>query len=170
MIFCLVFSWGAVQAGERESSSTTVAVNIAPSIAVVAWPEGLVSLADSVVPGEMAKSLPLAIAVKANSLWGIEISCDLPDGRMKEFDLGTGAYVPDGSVLTQPLKWSLSPSGPWQPLSPDTSTIVSGQSPTDDSGRTVEFYLSFTADYGDRPLEAERDYRITLLYTAGLHY
>ena len=173
LMLCLVFGIGmarSAEAGQQASNSTTVAVNIAESIAVVAWPESLVNLASNAIPGETVISSPLKISVKANSPWGIEISCDLPDGKMKEFDRGVGAYVSDGSILTHPLEWSSSPSGPWLALSSENSAIVSSQPPTGDQGKDVQFYLCFSPDYSDQPLEEGRDYRIVLRYTAGLNF
>ena len=169
---CLVLGFGAVRpawAEQKASNITTVAVNIAESIAVVAWPESLLNLRDA-IPGEPVTSSPLTIAVKANSPWGIEISCDLPDGKMREFDRGAAAYVSDGSTLTNPIEWSTSRSGPWQALSTDESTMVSGQPPTGNQGKEVQFYLRLATDYGDRPLEDGRDYRIIVRYTAGLSF
>ena len=171
VVICVaLLGCGRVQAGPEESNSTTVAVSIAPSIAVVAWPDSFLAMASDVVPGKEVTSSALAVSVKANSPWGIEISCDLPDGRMKEFDRGVGAYVSNAALLTHPLQWSLSPSGPWQAVSSIPSSIVASQPPTDNNGESVEFYLRLVADYGDRPLEEGRDYRILLRYTAGLTY
>lgn len=166
----MVLGWGTGKA-QRESNSTMVAVNIAESIAVVAWPDGFLDLDRGIMPGEEVVSPLLTIGVKANSLWGIEISCDLPDGRMKEYDQELGAYVPDGSLVTHPMEWSAaSSSGPWEPLSVAPSSIVANQTPTGDSGEEVKFYLRFVADYGDRPLPPGLDYRIVVQYTAGLNF
>ena len=170
VVICVVFAWGTVQVMAGETNSTTVAVSIAPSIAVVAWPEGFLIMDTDVVPGQEVMSSVLEISVKANSSWGIQISGDSPDGRMREFDLGTGSYVSSGALLTHPLQWALYPSESWQALSSTPSSIVAGQPPTDNNGETVRFRLRFVADYGDRPLEEGRDYRVTLQYTAGLNF
>ncbi|HHV94333.1 MAG TPA: hypothetical protein GXX47_07345 [Firmicutes bacterium] len=170
LVMLLAVGVGVVEAGTQASNSTTIAVNIAESIAVVSWPDAFIDLTRNAVPGQEITSPALAIKVKANSLWGIEISSDLPNGRMREFDLATGAYVSDGASLTHPLQWSTSPTGPWHDLSSTPSSIVSSQPPTGDAGKDVVFYLRLRPDYGDKPLAAGRDYRIVLQYTAGLNY
>ena len=165
----LCFLMGTAQASCQENR-TTVAVNIAESIAVVTWPDAFLNLASNVTPGEVIISPPLGLVVKANSTWGVEISCDLVDGRMQEFDVGMDAYVPDGRVVSQPLQWSTSGSGPWHPLSTSPSSLVAGQAATGDGGADVQFYLRFAASYGDLPVAVGREYRLTLHYTAGLSY
>ncbi|NMB26312.1 MAG: hypothetical protein GX986_12360 [Firmicutes bacterium] len=160
---------GSVEASGYKNE-TTVAVNIAESIAVVAWPDGFLNLATNAMPGDVIISPPLSLTVKANSTWGVEISCDVADGRMQEFDPGLGAYVPDGRVVTEPLEWSTSPSGPWQPLSTSPRPLVATQAATGDGGAEVGFYLRFAASYGDMPAKMGREYRITMHYTAGLSY
>lgn len=169
MIVSLGLCPGNVEASSHKNQ-TTVAVNIAESIAVVAWPEGFLNLASLAMPGDVIISPPLSLTVKANSTWGVEISCDVADGRMQEFDPGLGAYIPDGRVVTQPLEWSTSPSGPWQPLSTAPRSLVASQAATGDSGAKVAFYVRFAASYGDLPAEIGREYRMTLHYTAGLNY
>ena len=170
LMILLALGLGEAQAGTQETNVTTVAVNIAESIAVVAWPDVYVDLTRNAVPGQEIVSPGLVVTVKANSPWGIEVSTNMPDGRMREFDLGTGVYVADGASLTNPLQWSTSPDGPWQDLSSTPSFIVSSQPPTGNNGKDVQFYLRLLPDYGDKPLAEGRDYRILLLYTAGLNY
>ncbi|NLA58679.1 MAG: hypothetical protein GX855_07250 [Firmicutes bacterium] len=166
----VMLATGKVQAATQETNMTTVAVNIAESIAVVSWPEGYIDLARNAVPGEETISPALVVKVKANSPWGIEISSDLATGRMREYDLGTGTYLSDGASLTHPLQWATSPGGPWTDLSSTPSSIVSSQPPTGEAGKEVLFYLRLLPDYGDKPLGAGREYRILLRYTVGLNY
>lgn len=159
-----------VQADQTASNTTTVAANIAESIAVTQWPESLLNLAGEVVPGQSVVSGPLVIQVKSNATWGLKISSDLPDGRMKEFDSSTAAYVSNGLVLSTPLQWSTDVAGPWQDLSSTEASVVAGQPPTGDSGTSVTIYVRLQAGYDDLPLSTGHEYRILLRYTAGVNY
>jgi len=169
VVVILLLVLGAGEAQGRESS-TTVAVNIQESIAVVSWPQEFLNLGGGLVPGGEVTSPELILTVKANSPWGIAISCDLPNGRMQEFDEVTGAYVPDGRILTNPLQWSVGKNGPWQALSSSGSSLAASQPPTGDAGQEVRFFLRYEASYSDLPVGPGRDYRMTLHYTAGLSY
>ena len=173
MLLCLLsltILGGMVVHASPGEHQTTVAVNIAESISVVAWPGEYLMLASGAMPGEVIVSPEQRFTVKANSTWGIEISCDVEQGRLREYDPGTNQYVMEGHVLENPLEWALSPGGPWQALSTAPQPLIATAGATGAEGQDVGFFLRFTSSYGDHPLGGGRDYRITLQYTAGLHY
>lgn len=164
----LLALWGTGLAQANQTSTTTVSFTLAEVIEVLSWPSGAVSLAGA--PDEAVISGPLSFRVRANAPWAIYIRSDSEDGRMREYDTGTGQYVAAGRALSRRLEWGFAPSGPWSPVSGADFPLVEGMPPTGAPGTIVEFYLRQTTTFEDVSLPAGREYRIVLTYTAGLVY
>ncbi len=109
--------------------------------------------------------------VKSNQTWGLKVSSDLTDGKMKEW--AGAAYVtvsPD--ILTNALTWRLSSLGgvaqstSYAGLS-STEALVTGSQPiTSDSGTNVGTKYKQVVSYADEAVGALNDYRIQVNYNA----
>src|SRR5690606_24308706 len=92
----LVRSPEAAHAAGTSVQTTTLRFNIAEAVEVTSWPTSEQILGATVSPGASARSDGLLISVKANAKWWLQISSDSEDGRLREYDLAQGDYVPNG--------------------------------------------------------------------------
>jgi hypothetical protein len=110
--------------------------------------------------------------VKSNQTWGVKVSSDLSDGRMKEWNSTLLTYVPlNAKVMTNALNWRLSSLGgvgqstSFAALS-STEALVTGSQPvTSDSGTAVGLSYKQVVSYADVNAGAN-DYRIQVNYDA----
>lgn len=167
----LLGSAPVTQAAATESSTTTVTVNIADAIEVVAWPPASFTLSSAAIPGVPVVSGGLGITVKSNSTWGVQLSTDSETGKLREWDSTASEYVVDGKQSAQPLQWATHTAGPWTNLSSTPATVYTNQPATGEAGRTVSFLVRLTPTFDDvRLTTAGRDYRATLQYTVAVGY
>jgi hypothetical protein len=112
------------------------------------------------------------INVKSNQTWGVKISSDLSDGRMKEWNPTLGIYVAvSPKLMTNPLNWRLSSLGgvsqstSFAALS-STEALVTGSQPvTGDAGTNVGVTYKQLVSYADVNAGAN-DYRVQVNYNA----
>lgn len=152
-----------------ESGSTTVSFNIAEAIEVTAWPSATFTLAEASIPGVAVVSDVMSVTVRANAPWGLQVSSDTDGGMLREWDAGTASYVA-GGAMSGPVMWATNVNGPWTPVAPIPSTMFTGMPPTGVAGQSVGFVLRVTPTFDDQPLPAGREYRIVLMYTAGVGF
>ena len=169
MAFGFAMSAGVVHAAKTDIGTTTVKFNIAEAIEVVSWPAPEFTLSTTAVPGVPVVSGWLYVSVKSNASWGLQISSDDEEGRLREYDPGMGAYVMLGR-RTSPLEWAADLSGPWSHVSSTPTTMFTNQPPTGEDGATVGFLLRVVPSFDDEPLPPGREYRIVLTYTAGVGF
>ncbi len=155
-------------AATTDSGTTTVSFNIAEAIEVTSWPAATFSLADGAAPGVAVVSEGLSITVRSNSLWGIQISSDSGDGYLREYSDVEG-FIPDGHTVG-PVEWATSADGLWTPITSVPTPIFADQPPTGEAGASVGFLLRVTPTYDHQPLPEGREYRIVLVYTAGVGF
>lgn len=158
----------AALAATSQSGTTEVMFNIAPALEVVMWPGANLTLIDT-PPGVASVSSQMRIAVKSNTSWGVQITSDSANGKMREYDMSTGKYVVDGSE-TGPVEFATDPQGPWTPISSSPTKIFSGQPPTGETGAALGFWIRVTPNFDALELAYGRTYRIVLTYTAGVGY
>ena len=110
------------------------------------------------------------VTVYSNATWGVKVSSDLANGKMKEW---TGiAYVPVlPKVLTNALNWKFSSlagvaqGSSFNPID-STATLVAGsQAVTSDSGVAVGVTYKQVISYAD-VAAGVNDYRILATYQA----
>lgn len=154
-------------AATQQTGMTEVMFNIAPALEVIAWPDPAVTL-DEAPPGAETMS-HLSIVVKSNSSWGVQISSDSDDGMMREYDLSLGNYVL-GGYRTGPVEFAEGREGPWFQVSRTPAALFTGQSPTGEAGRSLDFWIRVIPDFNATELADGRTYRIVLTYTAGVGY
>ncbi|WP_205696264.1 hypothetical protein [Conexibacter sp. SYSU D00693] len=114
------------------------------------------------------------VNVKSNAAWGVKVSSDLADGRMKEW---TGAAYVSSSpkVLTHALTWRLSSLGgaaqgtSFAALSSTAAAVTTSQAITGDSGTDVGVTYRQVASFAD-PSAGGNDYRIAVTYDAAQGY
>ena len=156
-------------AATSEVGSTVVTFSVAPAIEVTAWPQADLTLASDAVPGTPVISSPLTITVKSNAEWGVRIQSDTATGGLREFDATAQVYITNGLQIG-PVEWATDLAGPWVPLNPTPTPVLSLRPPTGENGETVTLYLRLTPDFDVRPLDAGRVYRMVLTFTAGVGY
>lgn len=121
-------------------------------------------------PGVTSTSAEQAITVKSNAQWGVKISSDLADGRMKEWS-GAAYVAVSPKVLTNPLTWKLSSlggvaqGGGFSALSSTAALVTGSQAATDDTGVAVGVTYAQDASFADRNA-GSNDYRVLLTYDA----
>lgn len=130
---------------------------------------------DTPLAGSTTTSDEQAISVSSNDSWGLQISSDLGDGRMAEFD--GSVYVTGGRVLSDPLRWSLSSIDTtsyalsFAALSSTPASVVSGRAATSCvallgcGSETVRVRFAQTLRFSDRRV-APMKYRIKVTYVA----
>ncbi len=155
-------------AATTDSGTTTVSFNIAEAIEVTSWPAATFSLADGAAPGVAVVSGELSIRVRSNSEWGIQVSAE-SDGLLREYDHTLASYVADGHTVG-PVEWATSADGLWTPITSVPTPIFADQPPTGEAGASVGFLLRVTPTYDHQPLPEGREYRIVLVYTAGVGF
>ena len=127
------------------------------------------------VPGPSGNtSAAQSLTVKSNALWGVQVSTDLSDGRMKEFN-GSAYVAVTPKILTNPLQWRLSVLGgvaqgtSFAALSSTPASATSSQGITGDSGTALGFLLHQVASYADQRVSPNL-YRVQLTYDAAQGY
>lgn len=167
----LTVPWGMlpVHAATTDSGTTTVSFNIAEAIEVTAWPAATFSLADAGAPGVSVVSDVMTVSVRSNTSWGLQVHSDTDEGMMREFDSGTSTYVA-GGVSVGPVEWATNANGPWTPLSSVPAAMFADQPTTGEGGANAGFLLRVTPSFDDEPLPEGREYRIVLVYTAGVGF
>ncbi|HYF24886.1 MAG TPA: hypothetical protein VD931_04020 [Baekduia sp.] len=114
------------------------------------------------------------VTVKSNALWGVDVSTDLADGRMKEWD-GSAYVVASPKTLGNALQWRLATLGgvaqgtTFGAISSTPAEVVSNHAVTGDSGVTLGFLLKQVVSYSDVRV-APNAYRIQLSYDAAQGY
>src|SRR5690606_29425460 len=96
------------------TSTTTVSFTVSQAIEVLQWPNPTFTISGS--PGNSVVMGPMEFRVRANAPWSILMRSDVTDGRLREYDPDTDAYVEAGESLTYGLEWALSTEGPWRPV------------------------------------------------------
>lgn len=149
--------------------TTTVTALIQPTIEVALWPDESVELqADTLET--VWKSAEQCFVVKANVPWGIVVTTDSPNGRLREYDLIQDLYPSDGLLTVYPLQLHVAETGSVLTLSSMATNLVSDSGPTGDVAKDIAFYYTFMPSYQDTPLPPERIYRIEVQFTVGSGY
>lgn len=117
---------------------------------------------------ENEKTDAVTLAVTANCNWQVEAKDDMRYGKpadsaghLTEFD--GDAFVPDGSMLSNPLKLSLD-GGPFIALSNVSQKLKSGWA--NSATQELDLGLRQNVTYDDRILPADRVYEIFVSLTA----
>lgn len=167
-------AWALVGGGVAQampSSTTFITANVGPALEVVQWPSTEFQLGENMVPGDPVVTSALVFHVRSNASWGVRISSDNSEGKLREYETAGKFFVADGKTTLHSLEWSTDVGGPFTPLSSTPATLHGAQAPTGEIGRTVGFVLRFEPSFDDKPLtEPTRRYAITLTYTAGVGY
>jgi hypothetical protein len=114
------------------------------------------------------------VNVKSNAAWGLKVSTDLVDGRMKEW---TGAAYVSSSpkILANALTWRMSTlggsaQGTSFAAASSTAALVTGSQPiTGDSGTDVGITYKQVASFSDANA-GSNDYRIAVTFDAAQGY
>lgn len=160
------------------SAACTLSLVVTPCLQAT-WPGTPVAFG-SVDAGTTTTSAEQLITVSANQSWGIRISSDLADGRMKEWD-GSAYDTSSPRSLTEPLAWGRSslagavqtPS--WTALSSTPATVVAGRPATSCvlgslcGVESVGVKYRLTSRFADRRA-APNQYRILVTYDAQLGF
>lgn len=157
----------AASAATSATDTSTVTADIVNTLeatfpADYAWGESL-------SPGANTSS-EQNTTVKSNATWGVKISSDLADGRMKEALAGTYVALTP-KVLASPLEWRLSTLGgaaqgstTFAALS-STEALITGTRPaTSDSGTGVGVTYRQPVSYSDVNAGLS-DYKIVVNYS-----
>ena len=117
------------------------------------------------------ESTEQVVNVKSNKSWGLKISSDLSDGKMKEWN-SLDLYLLGGKTLTNPLNWRLTSlagaaqSSTYAAISSTEALVTGGQPATSDTGTNVGVKYKQVVSFSDPPLGATNDYRIQAKYDA----
>lgn len=162
----------------RAQAACSLSIVLTPCIQAT-WPGGSVALG-TVNAGTTTISPEQLITVSANQSWGIRISSDLANGRMREWT-GSAYATPTPRTLSQPLQWARStlagvPQTPsWASLSSTPAAVVSGRGATGCvlgalcGVETTGVKFRLTTGFSDRRA-APNSYRILVTYDASLGF
>lgn len=123
--------------------------------------------------GATHTSTSQGVTVWSNAPWGVQVSSDLADGRMKEWD--GSAYVASAKILTNALQWRLATLGgvaqgtSYAAVSSTPATATTVQPLTGDSGVALGVLLRQAVSYADERV-SPRSYRLQLTYDAAQGY
>ncbi len=114
------------------------------------------------------ESAEQTLNVKSNQTWGVKISSDLTDGKMKEWT-GSAYVTTSPKILANALSWRLSSiggtpqSGTYAALSSTEALAAGTQAITSDSGTNLGVKYKQVVSYGD-VAAGTNDYRLEASY------
>lgn len=115
------------------------------------------------------ESTEQTLNVKSNQTWGVKISSDLTDGKMKEWT-GSAYVTTSPKILTNALNWRLSSLGgtaqstTYAALSSTEALATGSQAITSDSGTNVGVKYKQVVSYADVAAGVTNDYRLLSSY------
>jgi hypothetical protein len=117
-----------------------------------------------------------SVTVKSNASWGLKISTDLADGRMKEWNSTTGYVLVSPKVLTNALTYKLSALGgeaqssAFAALSSTAALLTGSQGNTPDAGVAAGVTFKQVLSFADERAGSSNDYRVVVTYDAAQGY
>jgi len=167
-----VFALLPAQAALAVTGNQSITADVSPTLqatfpADYAW--------GNLSPGAAGNtSTEQTINVKSNAAWGVKISSDLTDGRMKEWN--GSAYVSSSpKILTNALTWRLSSLGgsaqgtSFAAISSTQAPVTTTQPITGDSGTDVGVTYKQVISFADANA-GTNDYRLAVTYDAAQGY